>query len=399
MRSNYEKSNPSTKPSRLSVVERSLAPDLGRGFMLMLIIIAHAPVYLFSSEHFMLTRPLGENALDNIVNLIGLLFVDNRAYPMFAVLFGYGLATMVAKQMDRGMSEKQVKRLLQRRSLLLIAFGFLHLIIIGGADILATYGVAGLLFGWLVFKDGRTQLRIILVLGLLYLILIPTVWMQLFPLMTGEELDLGLTASHTYLQLAEEHALAFPIFILFNLLLYPMVLIIVVGIWSSRKRWLDNPRQYHVQLRRMAAGGIGISVIGGLPYALVGANVWSPPSGWVSCFFILHIITGAAGGLGYTSLIALISDAVRHTVPKMTGWLASVGKRSLTFYIYQETMLVLLLSPVALGLGGTIGSAGAFVLAVIIWLSGVGIAVWLEERGWNGPADALLRRLVYRQER
>ncbi|MCM3782383.1 DUF418 domain-containing protein [Neobacillus mesonae] len=380
----------------ISNKERSLAPDLGRGFMLLLIVVAHAPVYLFNSETFMLTRPLGETLLDDIVNFVGLLFVDNRAYPMFAALFGYGLAAMVARQKDKGVPDAQVKRLLRRRSWLLIVFGFIHLVFIGGADVLAVYGISGLILGWMLFKPERLQRRITIVIGLVYLVIIPPAWVTLYPILTGEELDMGLTPSHTYLLLVSEHLIAFPIVVLINLLLYPMLLIIAVGIWSNHKRWLNNPERFRLQLKRIAMGGIGISLIGALPYALVGANMWNPESGFISWFVILHIITGIAGGLGYTALIGLFSISARRTAPKVTELLASVGKRSLTFYIYQEAMLVLLLSPVALGLGGVLNSAGVFATAVLIWLSGVCLAIWLERRGWNGPIDALLRNLIYR---
>ncbi|MFS0868832.1 DUF418 domain-containing protein [Paenibacillus xylanilyticus] len=367
--------------------------------MLLLIVIAHAPIYLFTAKTFMLTRPLGEHWLDDFVNLVGLLFVDNRAYPMFASLFGYGLASMVARQKDKGVPVTEVKRLLRRRSWLLIVCGFIHLVLIGGADILAVYGISGLILGWMLFKPVRMQRRAMIVIGAVYMAIIPTAWVSVYPILTGEELDIGLTPSHTYLLLVSEHVIAFPIMILINLLLYPMLLIIILGVWSAHKRWLDNPERFRPQLKRITIGGIGISLIGALPYALTGANMWNPEPELISWFVIVHIITGIAGGLGYTALIALFSISARHTAPRVTEALASVGKRSLTFYIYQEALLVLLLSPVALGLGGVLDGAGVFAIAVLIWFSSVCLAIWLEKRGWNGPVDAFLRRLIYRQRK
>ncbi|GIQ69050.1 DUF418 domain-containing protein [Xylanibacillus composti] len=389
--------NPPSGPRPTATKERALAPDLGRGFMLLLIVLAHAPIYLFMSETFMLTRPLGENRLDDLVNLISLLFVDNRAYPMFAVLFGYGLAVMVTRQLDKGVPEAKVRRLLRRRSWLLIVFGFLHLVLIGGADILATYGLSGLILGWLLFKPERAQRRSMYLIGILYLIFIPLAWFIMYPIMTGVDNMIGLTASHTYVQLATEHATAFPIVLLFQILLYPMLLIIAIGIWSARKRWLELPDRLRPQLKRIAFSGIGISLLGALPYALVGANLWHPQSGAISWLLVLHIFSGVAGGLGYTALIAIIAISVRQAAPKVTNTLAAVGKRSLTFYLYQEAMLVIVLSPVALGIGGKLNSTGAFVVAILIWLSAAGLAAWLERRGWSGPADALLRKLIYRK--
>ncbi len=57
-----------------------------------MIVLAHAPTRFFNNEPGVLTRLEGVSLLDNVVNFIALLFVDNRAYPMFAALFGYGMA-------------------------------------------------------------------------------------------------------------------------------------------------------------------------------------------------------------------------------------------------------------------------------------------------------------------
>jgi uncharacterized membrane protein YeiB len=72
--------------------ERSLAPDLARGFMLLLIAMAYAPVYLFNVEPGVYTHPAGGDLLDKAVHFLSLIFLDSRAYPMFAALFGYGMA-------------------------------------------------------------------------------------------------------------------------------------------------------------------------------------------------------------------------------------------------------------------------------------------------------------------
>lgn len=111
---------------------------------------------------------------------------------------------------------------------------------------------------------------------------------------------------------------------------------------------------------------------------------------------VLHMFTGLAGGFGYTALFAILSISPYNNSQTATKLLTSVGKRSLTFYLYQETMLVILLSPVALGLGGVINGAGAFGIAILIWVSGIILAVLLERKSLQGPADALLRKLVYK---
>ncbi len=66
---------------------------------------------------------------------------------------------MVKRQLEAGTSKQEVKRLLRRRSLFLLLFGFVHTVIISGADILAFYGIAGLLIGWLLFHRERVLAR------------------------------------------------------------------------------------------------------------------------------------------------------------------------------------------------------------------------------------------------
>lgn len=376
--------------------ERMLAPDLGRGFMLLLIVVAHAPMYLFTADSFLITRPPGEHWLDDVVNFLGLLFVDNRAYPMFAVLFGYGLAAMVKRQLAAGEPEERVKRLLRRRAWYLVLFGAVHFVVIGGADVLGLYGVSALLAGSLLFRSNRAKARAIVWVGLAYLALMPLIWVVVMPISSGDMSFVHLTASHTYLRVAMENLIMYPIVIAFQMLLFPMVLPILVGIWLAGKKWLEHPEQYRRLLKRIAFGGILISAIGALPLALTGARLWEPAPALLDWGVVLALLSGLAGGFGYTALIALASLSARSVAPKLTSWLAAVGKRSLTFYLYQEALLVILLSPVALGFGGKFSGAGIFATSVVIWAVGVALAAWMEKRGVRGPADTLLRKLVYR---
>lgn len=380
----------------MSTGERNLAPDLGRGFMLLLIVIAHAPIYLYTAEPVVISRPLGMNLIDDIVNFVGLLFVDNRAYPMFAALYGYGLASMVRRQLAKGVPAEQVKRLLRRRSWLLIVFGFLHFVVIGGADILGLYGFSGLLLGWLLFRSGKAKIRTLVGVSLFYFVVIPLSWFLVTTTM-GAGMAIGLTASHTYFGLVLEHTIAYPFVILTQLFIYPMLLAILIGVWVASKQWLDQPDHFRLILKKIAASGILLSIAGAIPLALVGVQLWEPSLEILSLAVVVHIFTGLAGGFGYTALISLFSISARQTAPRTSWLLAAVGKRSLTFYIYQELLLVIILSPVAFGYGGATNSTGVFMIAILIWLSGVGIAALLEQKKLPGPADALLRKLIYRQ--
>jgi uncharacterized membrane protein YeiB len=49
-----------------------------------------------------------------------------------------------------------------------------------------------------------------------------------------------------------------------------------------------------------------------------------------------------------------------------------------------------------IGLGAHVDSLGALAVALVVWLTAVALAAALDRAGRPGPADALMRRLVYR---
>ena len=80
------------------------APDVARGFMLVLIALANVPFWL---RYFPDTPQVGEAALaamngaDQWWYLVRTLFVDRRAYPLFSILFGFGMAIMASRTIER----------------------------------------------------------------------------------------------------------------------------------------------------------------------------------------------------------------------------------------------------------------------------------------------------------
>ncbi|WP_052400808.1 DUF418 domain-containing protein [Oceanobacillus jeddahense] len=372
----------------VSTKERLLAPDLARGFMLLIIALAHAPL--------LLDRQDGGSVIDEAVNFVSILFVDNRGLPLFAILLGYGLAMMVNRQLKAGTLEIESKRLLRRRGFFLLLFGFVHAVIIGGIDILAFYGFSTLLIGWILFRQNRVLIRAILCVSLFFLFLLPIVWVGMAHAMdaTGGSLETqGQSNSESYIETTLFNLISFPFMILSQLFMYPMLLPILIGVWAARNNLLlvGNRKQ----LVRIAIIGTLISIIGGLPLALDGTQLWSSSPTMKGLFMALQMITGLAGGIGYAAIFGLIGSIVSRT-GLMVRSLTALGQRSLTFYVLIETMLVITLSPVAFGLGQVLHSTEAVIIAVFVWLISLLLAMMMEYKGMRGPADALLRRLIYR---
>lgn len=368
--------------------ERLLAPDLARGFMLLIIALAHAPL--------LLDRQDGGGVIDKAVNFVSILFVDNRGLPLFAILLGYGLAMMVNRQLSAGTLEVESKRLLRRRGSFLLLFGFVHTVIIGGIDILAFYGFSTLLIGWILFRQNRVLNRAILLVSLFFLFLLPVVWIGMAHVMNASGVSmetLGQSNSESYIETTLFNLISFPFMILIQLFMYPMLLPILIGVWAARHNLLLVGNRKH--LVRIAVIGTSISILGGLPLALDGTPLWSSSPTIEGLFIALQMITGLAGGIGYAAIFGLIGSFASRT-GLMVRSLTALGQRSLTFYVFIEALLVITLSPVGFGLGRVLHSTGAVIIAVFVWLTSLLLAMMMEYKGMRGPLDALLRRLIYR---
>src|SRR5690625_6480738 len=88
-------------------------------------------------------------------DLLLALLVDNRGFPLFALLFGYGIGILYRASQRRGESSRRFLARQARRHLVLLVFGLLHGILLFTGDILAAYAIIGMLCAWLATR-GRS---------------------------------------------------------------------------------------------------------------------------------------------------------------------------------------------------------------------------------------------------
>jgi uncharacterized protein len=362
---------------------RALAPDLARGTMLAVIALAHSQML---ARPFIGPVPDPGPALDTAVQTLLTLFVDSRGYPMFAALFGYGMV-QILRSREPGLGWVGARRLLRRRGGWLVAFGFVHVLLLFPGDILASYGVLALLFvGALRWPAARlfAAAGCAAALGAL-------AYGTVLALPAGGELshEAGPLGS------AALRAALFPLIMPLNAVMAAAP--VLVGMWAGRRRFLDEPERHRRLLTRVATAGITIAAVGGVPYAFVTTGLWHPGTGVMAGLGTLHTITGYAGGLGYAALIGLLAARLsgRATGP-VTNALAACGQRSMTCYLAQSVAWLLLLEPYLADLGGAVGVAAAAAIGLGVWLATVVAADLLRRAGRPGPTESLLRRLAYR---
>ncbi|MCD0443597.1 DUF418 domain-containing protein [Glycomyces sp. A-F 0318] len=371
--------------------ERSLAPDLARGLMLLLIALAHAHMFLAHETTGFRGYAVDGTALDRVVAGIQVLFVDGRALPMFAALFGYGLARLADRRLRAGVEPRLVKRLVRRRSAWLLAFGFSHALLLFFGDILAAYGLIGLVFAGLLWSRDRVLVRTAWIAAAAHLVVVAALGASAeaaghanaMPTIVEDPLEA------VFMRLSVWSAMTSSFYIVSVLPAFAL------GIWAARRRVLDEPSSHLPLLRRTALWGIGIGVVGGLPLMFADTRLWHPGAVDGVAVYVLHSVTGLAAGLGYAALIALAAARSGRAAGPVANALAACGQRSLTCYLLQSVAFVALFTPPAGGLGTRLGDAAASGVAVLVWAATVVLAAWMARAGARGPFEVLLRRLTY----
>jgi uncharacterized protein len=369
---------------------RALVPDLARGTMLAVIALAHSQVL---ARPFLGPIPSPGPAVDTAVQALLTLFVDSRGYPMFAALFGYGMV-QILRSREPALGWDGTRRLLRRRGGWLVAFGFVHVLLLFPGDILASYGVLALLFvGALRWPDARL-FAVAGGLAVLGALVYGTV--LALPMPAGDAIEVSDPLVSAAYRLA-----SFPLAMPMNAVMAAAP--VLVGIWAGRRGLLDEPERHHRLLGRVAAAGITIAAVGAVPHAFVTTGLWHfhPGTGLLVATGALHTAVGYAGGLGYAALVGLVAARLsrRPATGPVTRALAACGQRSMTCYLAQSVAWLVLLEPYLADLGGALGVAAAAAVGLGVWLVTVVAADLLRRADRPGPAEALLRRLVYRPQR
>ncbi|MCW2759028.1 MAG: putative rane protein, partial [Nocardioidaceae bacterium] len=378
-----------TTPGPVRRTQRALAPDLTRGAMLLFIALANAGNVAFASQPGFDMTPHGPG---RVLNVLMAVLVDARAYPVFAVMFGYGLVQLSRRLQRDGQDDRRV---LVRRNLALVGFGLAHATLLYFGDFLGAYGIVGLAATYLLLRRSDRFHRWAFGIWVAQL-----AYVGLFAVMAVVAMTHGGDAHPTnspdpslaatsYRASMVDRLHEWP---LHTLTVLPVLLIVWLGIWAARRRLLEDPTQRPL-LRRTAVVCLAVTVLGGLPYGLATAGWLHVDSAGLGAITRLHDVSGMYGGPGYVALLALVALRFGDRRPAALEAVACLGRRSMTGYLTQSVVWVLVLSPWALDLGGS--AYVALLLAVVTWLGTVCWSVRMERRDDRGPAERALRRIAY----
>jgi len=398
------------------------SPDVARGFMLLLISLANITFWTGVAR---VSAP--NDAADTAWLWVRTLLVDARSYPLFAMLFGFGLATMVNRRIASGtqsylqslpgveagreptaqeeawareQATVDARRLVRRRGLWMVLFGAAHAVLFSG-DVIAAYGLVAVIFaGWLARKHWKRAavLCAVVVVACVVITFVIESFMTSQGAASATDMHAGAGESATTLLSYVSHGVTSWAV---NLSTTPISLVVPAMFLGARLADTDiiaHPERHRRLLTVVSLGGLGIGAVGGIgvaQWATGGSlNLWAVP---------LHQVAGMVGACGWLALLALYAGGPRPD-GRLTGLrrLASnVGRRSMTAYLSQTFLFatIFLALPALTGMELHLGEAWAAGIAVAVWLVTVGLCAVLERGGHAGPFETLLRTAVARSER
>lgn len=395
------------------------APDVSRGFMLLLIAFANVGAWAVAvgPRQF-------DSAADAVLTLLRVIFVDHRAYPLFAILFGFGLMVMVKRRREQYVkaalagvtgaitsqqaahsdinladvfdrdATRTARRLLWSRGGWMLLFGLVHGILFPG-DILGTYALICLLFASTLAKERYRSIIVIGAIMAAFMLVSMGIVGYLDPsLIVHQQIVhfdyslMGVLANiDTWAGIAVPAALGS--FALLG---------VGVGAYVATTDILARPDQHGRLLEMCAAVGLLVGVLGGLPFGLVESEFIHADLAW--WMRPLHELSGFFGALGWLALL------VRYAGPtpmfgQLRGlrWvLSAVGRRSLTSYLLQSILFAVIFASLY-WYGARVSELSGALIAAGVWCVTVLIAVCLERVERQGPFEWLLRTAVTKSVR
>ena len=429
------------------------APDVARGFMLLLIALANAPFWM------VLLRTRAEvTGADAVWMGLRAAFVDHRSYPLFAMLFGFGLATMARRRIEAGprstaavaadadpavahasaadtatarattstaaataatrsgasaatditdtatahrAATAGARRLIRRRGLWMLVFAAVHGALFMG-DIIGAYAlIAVVLAGPIAGRGRRTQavvggLSAAVCLG--YMLYIG--W---FLSVGGVTVGTAGAAGGIAGDIME--MLRGPLYPAVSLVLWAgdtMVTILtslalpaaLLGVRLADTDLLTRPDRHRRALLVGGAAALVVGAAGVLPRILPSLGV-GVPAGVTVVASALDVATGMVGACGWLALLAAWAGPGGGPLRGARWLLAAVGRRSMSVYIGQSILFALVFGALARCGAPPPHQTTAALIGVAVWATLALACAWMEHGGrTRGPLEILLRRAV-----
>lgn len=383
----------SIKPT--GVNERIISIDVMRGFALLGIFVVnmlffHSP-YIYINPYTWFQNPSDYETFKMID-----IFVQGSVYPLFSMLFGYGLAMQFLKSTANG---GPFAKFAVRRLTILLIIGCIHAFLIWAGDILITYALAGFV---LILMIRLKPIWLLLISIFLFLIPNGLLYGLVY---LGSLLEPNATIIYTGIQEIEASIVAYgqgswgDIFsqrladwlymsgngLIVISMLFTIVPFLLLGAAAAKWKLIERARELKVYwMITVFVMLIVGTVIKWLPY-LLEANLFT--------MGIQDTFGGPLQAIAYAGIIALVCSI--PFAAKILSPISKVGRMSMTTYLMQSIIATTIFYAYGFGLYGKIDLSTGTWMAIGIYAFQVVFAeIWFTKFK-QGPVEILWRKLTY----
>ncbi|WKA53752.1 DUF418 domain-containing protein [Planococcus shixiaomingii] len=371
--------------------ERVEAIDMMRGFSLLGILIInmltfHSPLS-YVNPYTYYTRPFDTEVYGFID-----IFIQASFYPLFSMLFGYGLAMQFMKAEEK---QQPFAPVAVRRLLVLLGIGILHAFLLWYGDILITYAVIGFLLIGMLRMPSRLLLglaaliytvphALMLVLMFIAVSINPNFYTGIQAVQSSIDAYANGTVIDIFSQRLSDWGYNNNPFN-FIIIIATILPLMMVGAAAAKWRVIERTKQY----RKMWVTLAVVPLIAGL---LLKASPQLIEENY-AFVYLQDIFGGPLVAVGYAAIIALLAQHAGFR--KLMRPFGQVGRMSLTIYIMQSLIATFIFYSYGLGLYGKVDLlTGTLIALGIFAIQLIFAEVWLSKFK-QGPLEKLWRKWTY----
>lgn len=388
-----EKKKEAFQPTQLH--ERVTTLDVIRGISLLGILLVNIFAFYLPLPHIDLGSWFSD-AIDKIWHQTLDIYVQSSFYPMFSMLFGYGIAMQYTKAQNLGTNYYKYG---SRRLIVLFIIGLIHAFFIWWGDILMMYAVCGAFLLLFLQFNGGILLTFSIVMNCLFhlffigVILLSGIAMEPYEFFVDiEMLDKALTAYGTgswmdaFFQrlhdLKVQMALSSWLSALFTILPYMML-----GAAASKWKLIERAKQLKLFWLCLAIFCVGLGVfMKSAPYLFERTTLFEIAKVYIG---------GPILSIGYISVIVLL--CIFPVVTKLLKPIANAGRMALTLYIMQSIICSIIFYHFGFGLYGKVDVKTATFIAIGIFVLQVAFAELWFIKFKQGPLEWGTKKIIYKK--
>jgi uncharacterized protein len=352
------------------VANRIAAIDVVRGIALFGVLMVNLTTEFRVSifQQFLAPVPSG-SGVDVLLARVVSAGMESKAFALFSLLFGVGLAI----QFDQLSARGRPFYWLARRLLVLLGFGLIHLLLVWNGDILTEYALVGVCALPLLLL--RPAMLLMAAAAFLLLFVLQP-WAMAWPATATLQQHVALAdttySTGSYADIVRFAYGEFSLLLPLHLFVLPRTMaLFLFGMFLWRVGVFRQPARFKL--------AFVIAALGGIPAALA--------------FPALGNLAPVLLAAGYAAAILLLMEL--SAARKVLELFAPLGRMAFTNYLLQSLVCGLVFFGYGLGRFGHMAFASAFVLGVAIYATQMVLSAHWLRRYRFGPMEWAWRSLMY----